>query len=482
MMQLNTVKTMTSAAQAMYAMLQYTDKKDFSLSEIMGYSSHAFRMNIHPESVSPAGPTMFAPYELVSQNLKTLGVYTLTKSEFTPLSNKDLADTIRMAEARIDTGVPIISWDLFSPEFGLIYGYDHEQQVFYAKDMKKEGIINYSELNERASSHLFLCGFFESVPKRTQIMFRDALKKIIEHGDGKSPFAPYEYRHGLAGYDAWIRAFQTRKIDAFGNAYNMAVVADARKHATHFLTILSEKWEASTKLDQQVIDGLTEAKGFYSKVASYFDQLGKMFPFPQGGEPNDLAISQKAIELLQHAYEWERKGMEVFRRLESLLEQYADDNYMTPYRIKRTFEFAGVKHFAHPDQIESDAEMQMYELMKRDNSIVSRITNIKLFAYKSGQTGDEEKISYVVARPVSFKPYNLPKEMQYFKMEHNYAAIRVKMKEKKQGYETLKNWMLQQGIEENTTTYTIEFIRPPQHRSTEEEVEIYVPIIENSGR
>ncbi|WP_088034560.1 GyrI-like domain-containing protein [Evansella clarkii] len=482
MVKINTVKTMTSAAQAMYAMLQYTDKKHLSLSEIMGYSSHAFRMNIHPESVSPAGPTMFAPYELVSQNLKTLGVYTLTRSEFTPLSNKDLADTIRMAESRIDTGVPVISWDLFSPEFGLIYGYDHGQQVFYAKDMKKDNIIKYSELNERASSHLFLCGFFDSVPKSTPIMFRDALKKIIEHADGKSPFASFEYKHGLAGYDAWIHAFQTRKIDAFGNAYNIAVVGDARKHGSHFLTILTENWDASTILDQQVIEVLTEAKELYSKVASCFEQLGKLFPFPRGGEPNDHATSQKAIELLQHAYEWERKGIEDLRRLESLLEQYVDNNYMNPYLIKRNFEFAGIKHHAHCDEIDSHAEKQMYELMKRDNSIVSRITNIKLLAYKSSQTGDEEKISYVVARPVSFKPYNLPNDMQYFIMEHNYAAIRVKMKEKKQGYETLKNWMLQQGIEENANTYTIEFIRPPQHQSTEEDVEIYVPVNENSGR
>lgn len=469
-------RTMTSAAQSMFAMLQYTNQNDLSLSEIMGYSSHAFRMNIHPVSVSPAGPTMFAPYELVSQNLKTLGVNTLTVTNVTPLSDKDLADTIRFIETRIDTGVPIISWDLFSPEFGLIYGYDHKQQLFYAKDAQKDSTIKYTELNDRSLNHLFFCGYYESVSKRIPIMLRDALKKIIEHADGNSPFASYEYWHGLAGFQAWSHAFKSRKIDSFGNAYNLAVIFDARQHAERFFTILLEKWTVSTPLDRQVMEKLTKAKEIYSKVVTYFSQLQELFPYPHGGEPNNLSNSLKAIELLQHAYEWEKNGIEVLKELAPLLEQYEDENYGSPFLIRKTFEFAGTEHHTDWENFKTDPEEQMYELLKRDESILSRITTLKLIAYETHPSQGDELISYIVARPVHFKPYNLPFDMKYYHTENDYACIRVKLKEKQQGYEALKDWMVKREIKQNDKALIIELVRPPQHGSTKEELEIYIPI------
>lgn len=313
------------------------------------------------------------------------------------------------------------------------------------------------------------------MPKSRPIMLRDALKKIIEHANGKSPFASYEYKHGLAGFDAWIQAFNTRKIDPFGNAYNLAVVTDARQHAENFFAILSKKWDVSTELDQQVIEKLTDAKESYRIVATYFHQLQMMFPFPHGGEPNDYSNSQKAIELLQHAFEWESKGIKVLKELEPLLEKYEDSTYGRPYVIKRKFEFAGLKHHALEDKFDSEAQKQMYELMKRDESILSRITNIKLIAYEQKPEA-EKMVSYIVARPVHFKPYNLPYDIHYYNVENSYACIRVKLKKKKHGYETLKNWMAKEGMEQKDKTYTIEFIRPPQHRDTEEELEIYIPI------
>src|SRR5690606_27121185 len=94
--------TSTSAAQAMYAMLQYTDLKDMSLAEVMGYTTHAFRINIHEESVSPAGPTMFDPYELVSLGFETLGVATITYNHPAPLPDESIANVVRFIQSRID--------------------------------------------------------------------------------------------------------------------------------------------------------------------------------------------------------------------------------------------------------------------------------------------------------------------------------------------------------------------------------------------
>lgn len=288
--------TWTSAAQSIYAMLQYTDKNSLTLSEVMGYSTHAFRMNIHPESVSPAGPTMFDPLDLVPRGLKTLGIMTLIESLQTPLPEKKLAEQIHFIQTRLDAGVPVISWDLFAPEFGIIYGYDNEEQVFYAKDADKDGTIKFSELNERRFNHLFINGYMHSYPKGIPIMLKEAIERVIEFANGKSSAAlSREYKHGLAGYEAWVQAFEGGKVDAAGNAYNAAVVADARRHAHRFFTEVIWKWEISCELDSEVAGCLHECERIYKEVSGILSELPGMFPFPQGGDPNDPAISKEAI-------------------------------------------------------------------------------------------------------------------------------------------------------------------------------------------
>ncbi|CAG9622561.1 hypothetical protein [Sutcliffiella rhizosphaerae] len=469
-------KTMTSAAQCMFALLQYTDKKYLTLSEVMGYSAHAFRINIHPESVSPAGPTMFAPYELVSKSLQTIGLHTLTITDVTPLSDKSLADAIRMAQGRIDMGVPIISWDLFAPEFGIIYGYDHERQEFYAKDVDKDGAIKYTELNNRRFNNVFICGFYESIPKSIPIMLRDALRKIIEHAHGKSPFASYDYKHGLAGYSAWIQAFQSQKMDVFGNSYNTAIVADARQHAYLFFSELILKWRLSTDIDKQVLTYLEKAKALYFKVAECFQQLQKMFPFPNGGTPNDPTNSAKAIQILRNALEWETKGVETLEILLDILLEYEDETFMQPVVQEKTFQFAGEKHKGKFEDFEIEIPNKMLELMKKEEGIVSRIITIRLAAYEP-QTRDREEGAFIVARPVSFEPYDLPRKIKYYKITNKFASIRGIMKEKPLAYEKLMSWMNENGHVQNMNEYCVERVKQPQFRGGEDEVEIFIPLV-----
>lgn len=55
---LKEIKTWTTAADATYKMLQFTDRK-LSLPMVMGLTGHAFRINIIPDEVHIAGPTSY---------------------------------------------------------------------------------------------------------------------------------------------------------------------------------------------------------------------------------------------------------------------------------------------------------------------------------------------------------------------------------------------------------------------------------------
>ncbi|WP_102028796.1 GyrI-like domain-containing protein [Salirhabdus sp. Marseille-P4669] len=469
--------TWTSAAQAIYALLQYTDKKSLTLSEVMGYSTHAFRMNIHPESVSPAGTTMFDPLDLVPRGLKTLGILTLIESLQTPLPDKKLADMVRFIQTRLDRGFPVISWDLFAPEFGVIYGYDNEKQVFFAKDVEKDSTIKYSELNERRFNHLFLNSFLHSYPRSIPIMLKEALPRVIEFLKGKSKAAiSREYKHGLEGYEAWIQAFNGRKIDAAGNAYNAAVVADARKYACDFFTQLINKWEMNTDLDRQVASYLQEGERIYGKVAEIIDDLPRMFPFPHGGEPNAPINAQRAIELLQAAHKWEKEGLKVLTGLLGLVEQYEDDTFMIPYKVGCDFEFVGQEFKGSLANLDKEVSKNMKAFLKQDQAIETKIINVRLIAYETNNKEGENTCTYLVARPVYFEPDEIPIGMKFIHSKNEYGYIRTKTFMLNKGYEKLRQWMDDNGYEVDNDSYTIERFLPIPHPTADEEVEIYIPL------
>ncbi|WP_240764884.1 hypothetical protein [Paenibacillus dendritiformis] len=65
--------TWTSAAAAVHGAVSYTDKKHLSLVDVMGYTGHAFRMNIDPGTINAAGPTSFPGGYILRRNLCNLG-------------------------------------------------------------------------------------------------------------------------------------------------------------------------------------------------------------------------------------------------------------------------------------------------------------------------------------------------------------------------------------------------------------------------
>ncbi|WP_408010551.1 hypothetical protein ACJROX_09685 [Pseudalkalibacillus sp. A8] len=107
-----------------------------SLVELMGYAGYAFRLNINVEKVDVAGPTAFDWNVYNRKALDNIGVQfkSFGTADFTPPTPDELADAINMIQESIDKEQPVIAWDLFIPEFGVIYGYDDDRKELYALD------------------------------------------------------------------------------------------------------------------------------------------------------------------------------------------------------------------------------------------------------------------------------------------------------------------------------------------------------------
>ncbi|QKS46579.1 hypothetical protein HUB94_15830 [Paenibacillus cellulosilyticus] len=329
LLQKDWTKTKTSAAAAIHAAVAYTDKKHYSLVDVMGFTGHAFRINIDPDHIDVAGPTMFPGGFLIRRNLCNLGFISSLSDTEKPYSPDKVEKVFAMIQQSIDRGRPAICFDLFIPEFGLIHGYDDEQHLFHAKDVSKEGTLSYSDFVEKRDM-LWVTTISESLPHSKYETLRMALDMIVEHARGREWQHVFEGKYviGLAGYDAWINCMQLRKADPFGNAYNTAVISDAREFAAQFLRELVVRWNGENVVERTVRRLAAEAAAHYAKTAAAWVEMRELFPFPNGGHPEEPAVADRTIALLQAAKEAEVHGVQVLEQLLDFMKGYWSETWI----------------------------------------------------------------------------------------------------------------------------------------------------------
>ncbi|WP_274362245.1 hypothetical protein [Paenibacillus thermotolerans] len=322
-------KTNTSAAASIHAAVAYTDKRHYSLVDVMGISGHAFRINIDPDHIDVAGPTMFPGGYLIRRNLCNLGFISNLSDTEKPFTPEKVEKVLALIHDSVDRGIPAISFDLFIPEFGLIYGYDDDNKVFHAKDVSKEGTISYTDFVE-SRNMLWVTTINESLPHSKYETLRMALDMIVDHARGREWQHVFQGKYfiGLAGYDAWIACMEERKADPFGNAYNTAVISDAREFAVQFLCELAIRWNGSNIVERTVRAHASEAAPHYEKAAAALVELREMFPFPEGGRPNDPAVADRAVTLLRMAKAEEEMGVQVLEKLLDFMKAYWSEQWI----------------------------------------------------------------------------------------------------------------------------------------------------------
>lgn len=322
-------KTWTSAAAAIHGAIKYTDKKHLDLVDVMGLTGHAFRINIDPKEINAAGPTALPGGYITRKNLCNLGFTSNLGDAEVPVPPDKLVQTIALIQESIDRGIPAIVFDLFIPEFGLIYGYDDEEKVFHAKDSSKDGKVTYEEFAD-ARGVLYTTTVGESLPHSKYEMLRMSLDTILDHAHGREWQHIFEGKFviGLKAYDAWIDVMEKRCADANGNAFNIQVVSDAREFAAKFLHNLTIKWNGTNIVERGVRKFAGEAAKHYEEVALAFTELRELFPFPHGGDPSKKENAERAIELLKKAKEAEEKGVKQLEILHEFMKNYYAEKWI----------------------------------------------------------------------------------------------------------------------------------------------------------
>lgn len=302
----------SSFAGAVYALLPYTGRTGIPLSDVMGLTAQAFRLTVEEETIDASGPHMYFWESKFYDGLCNLGFVSSHSGDGgAPPTPYMLNKGIGHIRSSIMREMPVIGWDLSAPEFGLIYGYDDEQQLLHADDIRGKKQIPYDRLGRGLSGGMFVLSIDEEHPVNVWQSVCSSLDMAVRHAYGELTFVGYVC--GLTAYECWIEAFQQRRIDVIGNAYTLDIVTDAREHAVRYLTGITDKLNGSGYKEAARI--AEQAAMQYSNTASVLKRLALLFPFPSGGSPNDPVIAEQAVALLERAKVFEETGV---RQLEEL--------------------------------------------------------------------------------------------------------------------------------------------------------------------
>lgn len=332
-------QTWVSCAMALYGLMEFTQQKP-SFPLVMGLSGHAFRLTVVPGEIHIAGPTMFDFSRVLQQGLRQMGYAASVVCEgklgetYGPNSNlvepslntfaarkkrelpQTLPQALELIHRSIDRGYPVLAWELFIPEFGLIYGYDDEKKTLYAADnCGHDQQIAYEDLGRGLIEELFVLALDHPLETDRRTMLRQAVESALLHYHEQEHSSTTIAVNGLAAYASWREAYQNGEIEPNGNAYTIAVARDARRYAALFWSELADTW---TEPDfTAILPAFRHAAAQYTTIAETYAELSRLFPFPAGGEPNEPANGKQAIALLEQLESEEREAVKL---LEEMLE------------------------------------------------------------------------------------------------------------------------------------------------------------------
>lgn len=286
---------------------------DVSDAWLFGATGHAFVVNIH-EVVCPSGPTKWK-----TEMLAVLGrnVGYISDRVFSHKSANDFtdhqADAWNLVKAAIDAELPCYGWELAVPEYYLVYGYDDVGYYYRDFDGTGRGPKPWQELGGSEIGVLEMYRLKPGAPADDVTAVKEALEFALEIAESPTKWIYPGYQAGITGFDTWIRALESGKVDGFGNAYNAAVWHECRSYAAAFLR------EAQHRIGGGITSLFEEAIRQYSVVAEHLARFTELFPFTgpntAGTEVTAEDRVRKGLNHLRTARSAEESGLLTLERI-----------------------------------------------------------------------------------------------------------------------------------------------------------------------
>lgn len=303
---INMGKSWTTYIGSVHGVLRGAGFWEEGIELLMGMTGMAFHFIVH----SQACPSSVTVYDWMSEHfsmMDRIGIY----SESTHIENsgslnifdKARAMAVTRIKESIDNGIGVVVW---APtpmlEFGIINGYDDEDEVFFVLDCvnKNPDPLLYTNLGKSEVPVLFIQRFFDRVDVEAEKIFRDSLQFGLYQWERGSNIPLYA--SGREGYHNLINALEKKDFIPLGLVYLLTVYADSKRNIDTYLKYIISK--------SRYFKGLDEASEIYRRVKDRYNQITELAPFrgPGQGDLSEKNI-KPVLKLIKESLDLEERAM-----------------------------------------------------------------------------------------------------------------------------------------------------------------------------
>jgi hypothetical protein len=308
----------------------------------MGITGTAFRFTVD-ERIADTGPTDVLDWDRWFTTLGALGcevtVFNAQLKSFSPAVPTNTEAEFHATQSRawdavrasLDRGVPAIAWHPFTLEqkahgfrceYGLLVGYDAAEGVYH---VRLPGRVVYSvpwdgfgRADPVSWFHVIVFGAgYPRTPPRGEATARrhqrvwprdareqewEAVRFAVKHARSR------HLGHGLSGYQTWLAALESGKIQRDGSPKAARLLRECREHAAAFLReIIVTFPEAASEL--------IEASQHYGQAGGAWEEYVRVFADAPADAARDPSRQKAARECLQAAYAAEKAAVEALERV-----------------------------------------------------------------------------------------------------------------------------------------------------------------------
>ncbi|SMF80842.1 hypothetical protein SAMN05661091_1892 [Paenibacillus uliginis N3/975] len=271
---------------------------------LSGLTGMAFKFTVHerllPMSVSAYG-------QLGTEHLPAidnLGIYTVSDGGYTrhPTFQRYQQEAVQWVKESLSQGIGVIYW---LPEFGVIRGYDDEDEVFFIQDgySFEDQIVLYDNFGLNSTDFWYIQLLGEKVDVPLKDMILESLRLAIQDWDIPHKTLPSkDIASGKLAYHFLVHGLESGTYDEFGAVYILDTYIDSRIEIRNYLREAVVLWP-----------DLQSAYELYSQLTQVIGELANYLTDSQNGRQINRAYIPVLIEALLAAKDIEDQAVNQFR-------------------------------------------------------------------------------------------------------------------------------------------------------------------------
>ncbi|MDT0121014.1 hypothetical protein Q9R46_00050 [Paenibacillus sp. RRE4] len=301
-----------SFVDSLHAILRHTGQFQGEKYMLAGYTGMAFKLSVH-KRLLPMSVTAYGQWGVAHQGgIDNLGLFTIYDGGRSrhPTFAYYQQDAVNWVRRSLDEGKGVIYW---MPEFGVIYGYDDADRVFYVQDgwSKEPHILLYDNFGLNFTGFWYCQIFGDQVQLTEQEMVLESLRLAMEDWDIPYRLLPDQnIASGRLAYDVWIEALRSGDYDGAGAAYLLDSYCQSRTEIQMYLHDVRGLW---TELDL--------ALTCYTQIAERIQQMRALLVREENGLVLREDTNEQLAQWLGQAKLLEEQAVDSFRNISA---QYAD--------------------------------------------------------------------------------------------------------------------------------------------------------------